>query len=101
MRKIRILYITFLIFSFIYNAETKLIKEKIKNFIASRKAVSFQQEDDIEGLKDVLKSFFKVGTSTNPYELNRGSESIKKHFNSITLENELKPDSIINLQACQ
>ena len=55
MRKIRILYITFLIFSFIYNAETKLTKEKIKNFFASRKAVSFQQEDDIEGLKDVLK----------------------------------------------
>ena len=37
----------------------------------------------------------------SPHEFNVGSIFIKKHFNSITSENELKPDAIINQQACQ
>ena len=46
-------------------------------------------------------SLFKVGTSVSPNELNSGASFIKKHFNSITPENELKPDAILDQQACQ
>ncbi|MBR3900815.1 MAG: endo-1,4-beta-xylanase [Ruminococcus sp.] len=38
---------------------------------------------------------FKMGTSVSPHELNSGANFIKKHFNSITPENELKPDSLL------
>lgn len=44
---------------------------------------------------------FKMGTSVSPNELNSGASFIKKHFNSITPENELKPDAIIDQAACQ
>ncbi len=46
---------------------------------------------------------FKMGTSVSPNELSQsaGSSFIKKHFNSITPENELKPDAIIDQTACQ
>ena len=52
-------------------------------------------------LKDAFEGKFKIGTSVSPHELNSGANFIKKHFNSITPENELKPDSILNQQACQ
>ncbi len=44
---------------------------------------------------------FKMGTSVSPHELSTGGDFIKKHFNSITPENELKPDSILDQSACQ
>lgn len=44
---------------------------------------------------------FKIGTSVSPHELGGGGDFIKKHFNSITPENELKPDSILNQGASQ
>ena len=44
---------------------------------------------------------FKMGTSVSPHELSSGGDFIKKHFNSITPENELKPDSILDQAACQ
>ena len=75
MRKIAIL---FLILSFAYYAEAV----------------------DVDSLKDAFSSKFKVGTSVSPGELNQGGSFIKRHFNSITPENELKPDAIINQQAC-
>ena len=53
------------------------------------------------GLKDAFECYFKIGTSVSPHELNYGAEFIKKNFNSITPENELKPDSILNQTACQ
>ena len=56
---------------------------------------------DVASLKDAFGSKFKVGTCVSPGELNTGASFIKKHFNSITPENELKPDAIINQQACQ
>ena len=54
-----------------------------------------------DSLKDAFASHFKIGTSVSPFELNQGKDFIKKHFNSITPENELKPDSILNQQQCQ
>ena len=56
---------------------------------------------EVASLKGAFGSKFKVGTSVSPHELNSGAAFIKHHFNSITPENELKPDAIINQQACQ
>ncbi len=54
-----------------------------------------------DSLKDAFASCFKLGTSVSPHELSTGGDFIKKHFNSITPENELKPEAIINQSACQ
>jgi endo-1,4-beta-xylanase len=54
-----------------------------------------------DSLKDAFQGKFKIGTSVSPHELGGGENFIKKHFNSITPENELKPDAIINQQGCQ
>ena len=54
-----------------------------------------------DSLKDAFSNCFKIGTSVSAHELNTASDFIKKHFNSITPENELKPESIINQSACQ
>ena len=54
-----------------------------------------------DSLKDAFKDKFKIGTSVSPNELGQGGNFIKQHFNSITPENELKPDSILNQGACQ
>lgn len=54
-----------------------------------------------DSLKEAFASCFKIGTSVSPQELSVGGDFIKKHFNSITPENELKPDAIIDQAACQ
>ena len=54
-----------------------------------------------DSLKDAFSRCFKIGASVSPNELNSGASFIKKHFNSITPENELKPDSLIDQGACQ
>lgn len=69
------------------------------NFATSNQFLSFLQASD--SLKDAFQGKFRVGTSVSPNEFTYGSDFIKKHFNSITPENELKPDSILNQQASQ
>ena len=54
-----------------------------------------------DSLKDAFSKYFKIGTSVSPAEFSTGSDFILKHFNSITPENELKPDFILNQQQCQ
>ncbi len=54
-----------------------------------------------DSLKDAFASCFKLGTSVSPQELSVGGDFIKKHFNSITPENELKPEALIDQAACQ
>lgn len=46
-------------------------------------------------------SLFKMGTSVSPNELNTGASFIKNHFNSITPENELKPENLLDQPASQ
>ena len=65
----------------------------------SKKFLSYLQASG--SLKDAFASHFKIGTSVSPNELNYGQDFIKQHFNSITPENELKPDAILNQQASQ
>lgn len=54
-----------------------------------------------DSLKDAFKTCFRIGTSVSPNELNsaEGKAFILKHFNSITPENELKPDALLQQQA--
>ena len=54
-----------------------------------------------DSLKDAFSGCFKIGTSVSPIELNSCPEFIKNNFNSITPENELKPDSLLDQDACQ
>ena len=98
-KKIALIYISILMFSFICSVESKFFQARVKKNLGTRKASYLQQ--DVESLKDAFNSFFKIGTSVSPFEFGQGAEFIKKHFNSITPENELKPDSILNQQACQ
>ncbi len=49
-------------------------------------------------LKDAYSNDFKVGVAINTYQLKDGEklQLIKENFNSITLENEMKPDSLMD-----
>ena len=100
-KKIGIFYAAILMLSLICNIEANIFNEKMKKVLKSRRKVISLLEDSSEFLKDAFKDKFKIGTSVSPFEFNVGSTFIKNHFNSITPENELKPDSIINQQACQ
>lgn len=51
--------------------------------------------DSLKGLKDYYKDFFPIGVAVAPNSLvGAQGELIKKHFNSITAENVMKPGPI-------
>lgn len=58
---------------------------------------------DVLPLKDVYneKDYFKFGTCVSGFGINNASTKnmIKTHFNSVTPENELKPDATLNQSA--
>lgn len=58
-------------------------------------------QQDIPSLKEVYADRFKIGGAVTASELapQAAKELIKKHYNSITLGNELKPDSILDKKA--
>ncbi len=60
-------------------------------------------EEDIPGLKDVFADYFKIGGAVTASELapNSTKELILKHYNSITLGNELKPENMLDQAGCQ
>lgn len=60
-------------------------------------------QHDITSLKDVYANYFKFGTAATASELSHPSAQalVKKHFNSLTPGNELKPESLLNQKACQ
>lgn len=60
-------------------------------------------EEDIPSLKEVYNGYFKVGAATTTMELSPQSTKnlMLKHFNSITLGNELKPDALLRQAATQ
>jgi len=62
----------------------------------------FHPQTDIPSLKDVYADYFKIGTAVTTKELAPAStkELILKHFNSITPGNEMKPDAILDKNAC-
>ena len=63
----------------------------------------YEPEDDIPGLKDVYADYFKIGGAVTAAELapNATKQLILKHYNSITLGNELKPENMLDQAGCQ
>lgn len=68
---------------------------------AVRTAPVYQIQQDITSLKDAYANYFKIGTAVTTDELAPQSTKnlILKHFNSVTLGNELKPESILDKNA--
>ena len=58
-------------------------------------------QNDIPGLKDVYADYFKIGGAVTAKELSPSStqDLILKHYNSITLGNELKPENMLDKKA--
>ena len=50
-----------------------------------------------KGFKDIMGPYFRLGTSVSGYEITdpNAQAFIKQNYNSITCENEMKPDQII------
>ena len=55
-------------------------------------------QDDIASLKDAYSDYFKIGCACAGSEFAQDAtkDLIKKHYNSLTLGNELKPDSVLD-----
>ncbi|MDZ7835645.1 MAG: endo-1,4-beta-xylanase [Alkalibacterium sp.] len=45
-------------------------------------------------LKEAYKDYFKIGVAVNPKTLKADGELIRKHFNSLTPENHMKPEEL-------
>ena len=60
-------------------------------------------ERNIPSLKDVYGDYFKIGGAVTAGELapNSTKDLILKHYNSLTLGNELKPENMLDQTACQ
>ncbi len=67
-----------------------------------RTAPVYEIQQDIASLKDVYASYFKIGAAATTDEISPKStkDLILKHCNSLTLGNELKPDAILDKNAC-
>ena len=65
-------------------------------------APTYDIQYDIPSLKDVFAENFKIGGAVTTSELapKSAQELIKKHYNSLTLGNELKPDALLDQKAC-
>lgn len=71
--------------------------------LSLKAAASGSIEKDIPSLKETFEKYFKIGTATTTSELapRITKDLIKKHFNSITVGNELKPENLLDRAACQ
>lgn len=58
-------------------------------------------EASATSLKDVFKNYFTVGVAINTWQLSDPKDSalIQKHFNSCTMENEMKPENVLDWEA--
>lgn len=58
-------------------------------------------EEDIASLKDVYKDYFRMGCAVASSEFGQGAtkDLILKHYNSVTIGNELKPESVLDQSA--
>lgn len=63
----------------------------------------YEIQQDIPSLKDIYSPYFKIGGAVTTSELapKSAQDLIKKHYNSLTPGNELKPESILDKTACQ
>lgn len=55
---------------------------------------------DLDGIKDAYSSYFKIGTALASSHMNEQErELVLRHFNSITCENAMKPESMLDREA--
>ncbi len=79
--------------------------EKCKIYLddfSLKKAPELPIEEDLASLKDVYNGYFKIGTAITPSALSSKPlmKLVNKHFSgSITVGNEMKPDSVLNQNA--
>ncbi|MFW5719062.1 MAG: endo-1,4-beta-xylanase [Halanaerobium sp.] len=63
--------------------------------IAKEGEVVQQMEEDIPSLAETYEEYFKIGAAVEPYQLEGEHAGVlKKHFNSLTAENVMKPETI-------
>ncbi len=75
----------------------------IDDFVVTE-APAMEIEQDIPSLADVFENDFKVGTALTPNDLSSKPTMalVEKHFSgSITAGNEMKPDAVLNKEACK
>ena len=70
-----------------------------KNYkgVRAHQNLTYNYEKGGNGFKDYMGPYFRLGTSLSGYEIgnSQAQQFIKKNYNSITCENEMKPDSIV------
>ena len=73
---------------------------KVTEHQTTTSAVSVAQSDS---LKEAFMDDFSVGVAINTWQLQDQSamELIQKHFNSITMENEMKPENVLDWQGSE
>lgn len=78
--------------------------DNVKCYIEPRDP-NFTKEnlEKLTSLKDYFADYFKIGTSVSAYELDiaEAQKHILKHYNSITCENEMKPEYLLDQEASQ
>lgn len=89
--------------SFYFEAPTEAKSELFLDDFELKTAPVYEIEKDIPSLKDVFSPYFKFGGAATDSELANPSVQalIKKHYNSLTPGNELKPESLLDKAACQ
>nr|AAD32593.2 family 10 xylanase XynB [Thermotoga sp. FjSS3-B.1] len=70
---------------------------KVVDTTSAEIKLEMSPEEEIPALKDVLKDYFRVGVAlpSKVFINQKDIALISKHFNSITAENEMKPDSLL------
>jgi endo-1,4-beta-xylanase len=65
--------------------------------VAAHQNLNYKYEKGGDGFKDYMGPYFRLGAAVQGNEINNSvaQEFIKKHYNSITCLNEMKPDSIV------
>ncbi len=77
--------------------------KRIAQYIYTELINKEEPDDGIVGLKDAFAGKFKVGVAISGNEMRKSQveELTLKHYNSVTCENEMKPDSTLDQAACQ
>ena len=70
---------------------------------ADSQAVSGESVQTATNLKDAFADDFSVGVAVNPYQLSDEELSavVTENFNSITMENQMKPESVLDQYASE
>ncbi|MBO4684763.1 MAG: glycoside hydrolase family 127 protein, partial [Desulfovibrio sp.] len=70
---------------------------------AAAKAGEPEIPESEKGLKDYFKDYFRIGTATEVAQVNSevGREFMLKHFNSVTCENDMKPQHTLDQAGSQ